>query len=327
MSAYLKKWVAVILCVLLAGAGCLSLRPTEAAEQPPPIGGQPQLPQFPSPIGGQPQPPQQQPPQPMAEQPQQQMMKQPWFQPAADLYADPAQTENPELFSRASLEALMSGVRGARIGPNCPLLLCAMHPLGLALITGGLLKPVGEAENLRLAETLLRMRESCGNRYRIEGPPEPPEQYYAQVEALCGILGIRASYQADPSQGNRRRIVLHLEQLHREVPLYSEVTGAASLIADVQRQCDCAPPPQSVGETPAPTPSRMHASLRPDAGPGLIDLFPTPTPTPSPLHASLRPDAGPGLMDLITPTPEPGTVYHGGPAGPLLPNEGWLDHP
>ncbi len=162
---------------------------------------------------------------------------QPWFNPAAEAFTNPAVLQDPSLFSPGALQTLWKAVHGQPIGPECPLLLCATHPLGLALIAGGLAKGTDARENMYLAEDLMRMGASVGNLYHKQLPPDKLEAVYGYVEGPCGLLNLRVSW--SESQGSRRIVIL-CESIDPGIPLYSDVPGADSWIRRCLKQCPCA---------------------------------------------------------------------------------------
>ncbi len=253
--------------------------------------------------------------------------KQPWFNPAAELFTDPARNQDPELFSPRSLETLWTGVHGAIIGPDCPVLLCATHPLGLALIAGGLLKAVNEEETGRLAETLMAMGQAYGNLYRRESLSQIGEAFYGQVEALCGILALRAAWRE--YQG-MRQLAIYSDIIDPGVPLYSDVPGEFSLIAACLQNCPCAGMPEAVPQ---------GDERRPDGGKQTQTMPPPETTIYLPdgmFQAITQPPTirvPDGMYQMITPVPEvggaitplPDGVRNIMPVGPLPPDAGWIE--
>ena len=220
---------------------------------------------------------------------------QPWFNPAAEVFTNPDVLQNPELFSRNGLETLWNGVHGLPIGPDCPLLLCATHPLGLALIAGGLIKAPNEEEARRLAETLMSMGAAFGNRYHTGIPVDNLGPWHSQVEALCQILSLRAELQDRP---DGRRMTIFCDAIDPNIPLYTDELTEISLIRRCLEQCPCASfphtgpngdpgeqppvPPGQLDQPPPPIPPGQPAQPLPPVPPGQPDQPPPPIPPGQP---------------------------------------------
>ncbi len=257
-----------------------------------------------------------------AEQPVRPEM-QPWFNPAAEVFTNPDVLQDPNLFSRSGLEALWSGVHGGTIGPDCPLLLCATHPLGLALITGGLIRNPNEQETLRLAEILMAMGAAYGNRYGRGIPLDSLDAWHSQVAALCQILALRADMQ--DRQGGRR-MTIYCDMIDPNVPLYTDELVEFSLIRRCLEQCPCASLPQAgpngdAGEPP-PAPVTDLPPGQPPFKP--VDQPPT-TATPKPTDPQGLVKPNPTLQEPEKVTPLipiiPADVITQPPVVPVIPEE------
>ncbi len=227
-----------------------------------------------------------------------------WYRPLAELFADPDVIDNPELFNPTALDILWMGVLGEPIGPDCPLLLCAMHPLGLALLTGGLVKTTNEEESIRMADLLIHMREVFGNRYRKELPFDGLNQYYGLTEEMCGILGIRVSYEFFGHEEQSRRVILHHDHIAPERPLYDDMPDPdfLSLIDECLKQCPCVSGPGEIPEPPLGPP--VEPPIEPPLGPPV-----EPPPEPPPQIPPKQPTDKPPIVTHIVPiTPTPRLV-------------------
>ena len=90
--------------------------------------------------------------------------RQSWFDALAGLFARIDLMENAELFSSENLAALLGGALGGERDTDAYMkLLGMMHPLGLALLTSGLVSPPDEARKGKLTQLLTQAKERFGN--------------------------------------------------------------------------------------------------------------------------------------------------------------------